>query len=169
MAHMLKAGRRLSLFRAPALLIICLFWAPALSGCAGQSQKVSGSGAKSGDALAQAVINSGPGDINISDSPYGRGWASVSEPYLSALGLPCRSVIFFSENQERYDLAVCAESNGVWSTAPNIFAAKPHMGVLAPSAKLSSSQGAAIEYSAEGHYDQTLSSNNLLQAPPTTL
>jgi|GEM_PF-3535383 hypothetical protein len=116
-------GFRNSLLRALALVVICLFWALALSGCAGQSQKAAGSGSRSGDALAKAVVNASPGQVSISESPYGRGWASVGEPYLSALGLACRSVVFVNEDQERYDLAVCAEKNGVWATAPNIFAA----------------------------------------------
>lgn len=106
-----------------ALLFIGILGAPALSGCAGQSHKASGPGLRSGDALAQAILNSSPGHIKINEGPYGRGWASVGEAYLSALGLPCRSVTFVSEAQERYDLAVCAENNGVWATAPNIFAA----------------------------------------------
>lgn len=117
------SGFRSGLCRALALVIICIFWLPALSGCAGQSQKAKGPGARSGDALALTVVSSSPGYACISDSPYGRGWASVGEPYLSALGLPCRSVVFVNENQERYDLAVCAEKNGAWATAPNIFAA----------------------------------------------
>lgn len=118
------SGLRSGPFRAlPALMLVGLLWAPALSGCAGQNRQAAGSGAKSGDALAQAVLDSGPGYVNVNEGPYGRGWASVGEPYLSALGLPCRPVVFVNEAQERYDLAVCAEKNGLWATAPNIFAA----------------------------------------------
>lgn len=107
-----------------AALFICTawVWVSALGGCAGQSSKAAGSGNKSADELAMAVTNSGPGYISVAESPYGRGWAAAGEPYMSALGLPCRRVVFVNENQDRYDLAVCAEKGGVWSTAPSIFA-----------------------------------------------
>lgn len=120
-----KPGRpelRGSLKRGLAVLFICTVWVAALGGCAGQSSKVAGSGNKSADDLALAVANSGPGYVSVAKSPYGRGWAAAGEPYMSALGFPCRRVVFVNENQDRYDLAVCAEKNGIWSTAPNIFA-----------------------------------------------
>lgn len=105
-----------------AVLFLCLLWAATLGGCAGSTQKTAGSGHRSADDLALAVANANPGYVNVAASPYGRGLADVGEPYMSALGLPCRPVVFLTENEDRYDLAVCAEKNGVWSTAPNIFA-----------------------------------------------
>lgn len=104
--------------------ILSLLTTLTINGCAGlgpQGPKKLNS--RQTDALAETVMSqSGSTAVIVAASQYGPGQATLGENYLSALGLPCRRVFFVANTGEHRHLTVCAEKDGVWVTAPDIFA-----------------------------------------------
>lgn len=118
-----------------AWAIGALFWLIPillLSGCASQTKGAvaAQNPGKADDALAAAVAGAGSAGslIDVSGSHLGNGRASVGAQYMSAVGIACRPVVFINDGGEKYNLAVCAEKNGLWTTAPNIFASNRQPG-----------------------------------------
>lgn len=69
-------------------------------------------------AATGAVHSSTP----VKSGKFGEGQATVGEQYFSALGVPCRKVLFISSaGGSGRELTVCMEKGGMWATAPDIF------------------------------------------------
>jgi hypothetical protein len=84
--------------------------------------------AKAADAIAAAVVGKPAQSTNyVGASVLGEGQVLVGEQYFSALGLPCRRATFLGQTGQGQPLAVCAEKNGVWATAPDIFMASAQL------------------------------------------
>lgn len=120
-----KAWAYLPLFLLASMLIF--------SGCASQNRRTASSPQGPGpaaDAIAAAVaaVDAGGSLIDVAGSPFGNGRAAVGDSYLSAAGVSCRPVVFVNEGGDRYNLAVCAEKDGLWATAPHIFASVRYPG-----------------------------------------
>lgn len=112
-----------------SMLILILL----ISGCAGVGFDRLGLDrlvSRQSDPLAAAVMDgAGASVIMVPDSQFGPGQATLGESYLSAVGLPCRQVFFTATaTGERHNLAVCTEKEGLWVTAPDVFAQSPGAG-----------------------------------------
>lgn len=112
-----------------SMLILILL----ISGCAGvglEGLSLDKLVSRQSDPLAAAVMDgAGSSVIMIPDSQFGPGQATLGESYLSAAGLPCRQVFFTATaTGERHNLAVCTEKEGLWTTAPDVFAQSPGAG-----------------------------------------
>lgn len=117
------SNRRAWAFLALFLLIPIL----SFSGCASQNRQNAAAAqnqGKASDILAAAVAGAGPAGsiIDVSGSLFGNGRAAVGDKYMSAVGITCRPVVFINDGGDKYNLAVCAEKDGLWATAPHIFA-----------------------------------------------
>lgn len=118
------SGRHVWAFLALFLLIPIM----SFSGCASQRRQEAAAAAqnpgKGSDIIAAAVAGAGPAGslVDVSGSSFGNGRAAVGDQYMSAVGIACRPVVFINEGGDRYNLAVCAEKDGLWATAPSIFA-----------------------------------------------
>jgi hypothetical protein len=121
--------------RTVAGLVGCVWLAAAaavLPACGGslRSQPLA-SRAAALDEIAAIVVDSPLRSSNyVGASRLGAGQVIVGDRYFSALGIPCQRATFVSPGGEGYDLAVCAEKNGEWATAPEIFMASTKPGTM---------------------------------------
>ena len=112
--------------------------AAVLAGCVHPSQynreaaATPAAGYAADEIAAVAATGAVHSSVPVHSGRFGEGQATVGEQYFSALGIPCRKVMFVgSAGGSSRELTVCMEKNGVWSTAPDIFsgpvvaAAKP--------------------------------------------
>lgn len=95
-----------------------------ISGCAGFGKiNRAKPPPRQSDQLAEAVMRQdGASVISVADSQYGPGQATLGTSYLSAMGQPCRQLLFVSDYGQRHNLSICSESDGAWVTAPDVFA-----------------------------------------------
>jgi hypothetical protein len=111
--------------RTVAGLVGCVWLAAVLPACGGsfRSQSLT-SRVDAQDEIAAIVVASPLHSSNsVVASRLGAGQVIVGDRYFSALGIPCQRATFVNPGGEGYDLAVCAEKNGEWATAPEIFMA----------------------------------------------
>lgn len=114
--------------RLVAGIVGCVWLAAAmviLPSCGGSRQsQPEASRAGALDEIAAIVVGSPPRSANYVDSSrLGAGQVITGERYFSALGVPCQRATFVNPGGQGYDLAVCAEKDGDWATAPDIFVA----------------------------------------------
>lgn len=119
-------SERVAMFLRLKGIVLCFFAILALSSCGtGQTQirsvDLNSHEDLATDMLATAVLNRSDTIVDVANSQFGPGRAAVGAKYLSALGMPCRPVVFVNNSGDRYNLAVCAEKDNVWATAPPIF------------------------------------------------
>lgn len=78
-------------------------------------------GYASDEIAAAAATGAVHSSATVRDGRFGEGQVTVGEQYFSALGIPCRKVMFVGSGGGR-ELVACMEKKGVWATAPDIFA-----------------------------------------------
>ena len=87
-----------------------------------QTQATPAAGYAADEIAAVAATGAVHSSTPVHGGRFGEGQATVGEQYFSALGIPCRKVLFVaSGGGTGRELTVCMEKNGVWSTAPDIF------------------------------------------------